>query len=59
MRVLLILLLAAAFTVAASPSLRKAGLQRWWARDFPLTPYGFEPKFRVNRNGVLVDEKWT
>lgn len=54
MKILLTLAAAAAFTLIASPSVRGAAKRLLFYRDFPETPYGFEPKFRRWKNGVEV-----
>lgn len=52
MRIFLFLAAAAALTLLWSPAIRSAGLRLLFYRDFPLTPYGLEPKHRTWKNGV-------
>lgn len=45
---------AALLTILLSPTNRAAALQRVFNRDFPLTPYDFEPKYWIFKNGVRI-----
>lgn len=56
MKTTLIILLAAALTVALAPSATRAALRRFWQRDFPLTPYGLEPKYAIGGRYVTREE---
>lgn len=56
MKTALIIVLAAALTVALAPTATRAALRRFWERDFPETPYGFEPKYMIGGRVVTKDE---
>lgn len=56
MKILLTLAAAATLTVLLSPTLRNAALRLLFVRDFPLTPYGFEPKYAIGGRYVTRAE---
>lgn len=56
MKTTLIILLAAVLTVALAPSAARAALRGFWRRDFPLSPYGFEPKYAIGGRYVTREE---
>lgn len=56
MKTTLIVILAAALTVACSPSLRHAAGRLLFYRDFPETPYGLEPKYAIGGRYVTREE---
>lgn len=47
---------AAAFTLLCSPTARKRVLKPIFSRDFPLTPYDFEPKYAIGGRYVTRED---
>ena len=56
MKTTLVLILAATFTLLFSPSLRGALLRLFFYRDFPVTPYGLEPKYVIGGRIVTREQ---